>query len=58
MRYIVSKNGENIIVTSNFKRATAVYNKCIYTGKPGDIIRMSFRKDPSKEWELVKKDWL
>ena len=58
MRYRVTKNGENIIITNNFKHATEAYNKCIYTGKSGDIIRMCFRKTPKDEWETVKKDWL
>ena len=58
MRYKVTKNGENIIITNNFKHASEAYNKCVYTGKSGDIIRMYYRRAITDEWENVKKDWL
>ena len=58
MRYKVTKNGENIVITDNFKNANEAYNKCIYRGKSGDIIRMLFKKNPEDPWNSVKKDWL
>ena len=58
MRYKVTKNGEVIVITDLLKQAGIAYNKAIYYGKQGDIIKMEYRDDPRKPWETVKKDWL
>lgn len=58
MRYKVTKNGEVIVITDLLKQAGIAYNKAIYYGKQGDIIKMECRVDPSKPWETVKKDWI
>lgn len=58
MRYKVSKNGENILITDSLKHAGAAYNRTIYYAKEGDIIKMEYRENPSKPWVTVKKDWI
>lgn len=58
MRFKVLRNGEIIVVTDHIKMAAMTYNKAIYYGKQGDIIKMLYREDPNKEWKLLKKDWL
>ena len=58
MTHKVVKNGEVIIVTSNFKRASSEYNRAIYTGKAGDFIELYSRKTPDVPYERIKKDWL
>ena len=58
MRYRVMKNGEKIVITDLLKQAGIAYNKAIYYGKPGDIIKMEYRDTPDKPWATVKKDWL
>lgn len=58
MRYKVLRNGETIIVTNNFKHVGEAYNKAIYYGKPGDIVKLQYRDSPDKPWTTMKKDWL
>ena len=58
MRYKVTRNGEVIVITDNFKNAVMAYNKSIYFGKAGDIVRMLYRNDPNKPWQNIRKDWL
>ena len=58
MRYKVMMNGDTQVITDSYKHAAAVYNKAIYHGKPGDIIKMQMRRNPQDDWETVKKDWL
>lgn len=58
MRYKVSVNGEQKLITDNLKHAGAAYNKAIYYAKPGDIIKMEYRENPNVPWSIVKKDWI
>ena len=58
MRYKVSVNGEAKVITDSLKHAGAAYNKAIYYGKSGDIIKLEYRKTPNIPWETVKKDWI
>ena len=58
MRYKVTLNGETEVVTDSYKHAVAVYHKAVYHGKPNDIIRMYFRRNPQDDWETIRKDWL
>ena len=58
VRYRITVNGGNVLITDSYRHAAAAYNKAIYHGKPGDIIRMMYRDDPNKPWQTAKKDWL
>lgn len=58
MRYKVSVNDEQKLITDNLKHAGAAYNKAIYYAKSGDIIKMEYRKAPNLPWDTVKKDWI
>jgi len=58
MRHRVEKNGETIIITDKIQHAYEAYNKCIYFGKEGDIIRFTTRKSPNHPWKLVRRDIL
>ena len=58
MMYKVTKNGELVIITPWYKNAAREYDKCIYNGKPGDIINLFCRKEKTAPWELARKDWL
>ena len=57
-KYKVTKNGDTMIVTSWFKNASTEYDRCIYNGKPNDIICLYSRVDVESPWELARKDWL
>lgn len=58
MRYKVTLNGEEVIISDNLKHAADAYNKTIYFGKEGDIIRMYYRPNPNTKWMELRKDWL
>lgn len=58
MLYKVVKNGDVVLATKSYKNAANTYDKAIYNGKRGDIIRLYCKKDQSDEWELARKDWL
>ena len=58
MRYKVTVNGETYLVTESLKHAVECYNKAIYNGKSGDMIRFYSRKSPDLPWDMVRKDWL
>lgn len=58
MIYKVTKNGDSIITTRSFKNAAREYDKAIYHGKKGDIIRLYSKKDGGSPWELARKDWM
>ena len=58
MRYKVTLNGEEVIITNNLKHAADAYNKVIYFGKEGDIIRMYYRPKPDVNWSELRKDWI
>ena len=58
MRYKVTKNGDNVLITDSLKHAGAAYNRAIYYAKSGDIIKMEYRENPSKPWATVRKDWI
>ena len=58
MRYKVTLNGEKVITTNSLKHAADAYNKTVYFGKEGDIIRMYYRPNPDTKWRELRKDWL
>lgn len=58
MRYKVTKNGDNVLVTDSLKHAGAAYNRAIYYAKAGDIIKLEYRESSSKPWATIRKDWI
>ena len=57
-KYLVTKNGETVIITESYKSAAAAYNEAIYHGKSGDFIQAHYKKHPNDKWEPFRKDWL